>query len=113
MAENYGPEEPMDNVANHHGQTNSGGGLLTFLAVSRFGHTPGAFPDSEERVRREPNQYAAGSFLYMAHRILPPLLHTVAWHPTSQPDNVDAQRQLVTSYALRGARSTACSVSCA
>lgn len=35
--------------------------------VSRFGVEQGVFPENEERVNAEMNQYAAGTFMYHAH----------------------------------------------
>eukprot|EP01137_Pigoraptor_chileana_P001794 Opistho-2@39853 len=64
VAEGYGRDEPANNVATEHGDTNDGGGLISFKPVSRFGVQRGKFPDSEERHKHESNQYAAGNFAY-------------------------------------------------
>ncbi|KJE92450.1 UDP-GalNAc:betaGlcNAc beta 1,3-galactosaminyltransferase [Capsaspora owczarzaki ATCC 30864] len=66
VAEGYGAEEPAHNIAGQHGTQNDGGGLLTFMKQSRFGHLPLELPDSEESARAESNQYAAGTFVYHA-----------------------------------------------
>ncbi|XP_068675603.1 UDP-GalNAc:beta-1,3-N-acetylgalactosaminyltransferase 2-like isoform X2 [Montipora foliosa] len=67
VAENFSLTDPSSKNPMVHGQLDSGGGLLSFQRVSRFGDTQGVFPQNEERVHGEMNQYAAGTFVYHAY----------------------------------------------
>ncbi|XP_068722712.1 UDP-GalNAc:beta-1,3-N-acetylgalactosaminyltransferase 2-like isoform X1 [Montipora capricornis] len=67
VAENFSLTDPSSKNPMVHGQLDSGGGLLSFQRVSRFGDAQGVFPRNEERVHGEMNQYAAGTFMYHAY----------------------------------------------
>ncbi|KAM7442061.1 Beta-1 [Porites harrisoni] len=67
VAENFSSSDPGINVPHMHGSVDSGGGLVSFLNVSRFGFEQSVFPENEERFYEDINQYVAGTFMYRAY----------------------------------------------
>ncbi|XP_067052766.1 UDP-GalNAc:beta-1,3-N-acetylgalactosaminyltransferase 2-like isoform X1 [Acropora muricata] len=67
VAENFSLLEPGYNNPTLHVELDSGGGLVTFEHVIRFGDHKGVFPKNEERLLGETNQFAAGTFIYRAY----------------------------------------------
>lgn len=67
VAENFSLLDPGYNNPTLHVELDSGGGLVTFEHVIRFGDHKGVFPKNEERWLGETNQFAAGTFIYRAY----------------------------------------------
>lgn len=67
VGENFSLSDPSSNNPLVHGGFDSGGGLISFHSVSRFGVKQSVFPEFEEKFFEEDNQYGAGSFMYRAY----------------------------------------------
>ncbi|XP_078365283.1 UDP-GalNAc:beta-1,3-N-acetylgalactosaminyltransferase 2-like isoform X2 [Oculina patagonica] len=67
VAENFSSSDSSSNNPMIHGGLDSGGGLISFHRVSRYGVEQGVFPGHEEKFYEENNQYGAGTFMYRAY----------------------------------------------
>ncbi len=104
VAQGYGANERNGNSVSPAWTTNSGDGAITFVGPSRYGNTPGVYPDQLDTSTA--NRFAAGTFNFQAAsrlkgwQVFADLDRDGVYQfsePISGPSNTDGQYHLVPS----------------
>ncbi|XP_062501539.1 UDP-GalNAc:beta-1,3-N-acetylgalactosaminyltransferase 2-like isoform X2 [Corticium candelabrum] len=67
VAEGFSVDDPSAVYSTAHVSLDTGGGLVSYLNVSRVSYTHGVFPEFDNSLMKVPMYFAAGAFIFEAH----------------------------------------------